>query len=289
MDLDQQNTRKKLVRLRRESRNVQTNVVKNHILNRITHDEKMESLGNLAAEIAHDFNNILQTILGYTQLALLSDRASNPHLDTFQQIEKIVLKGRELTEKYLTLGRKRLPGVSSLDLNKKIVGAATLLRRMIPTAIDIQLDLSPDLKKMQGDTTQIDQVLMNLSMNARDAMPQGGRLLFKTRNIQIKENDTLVLLGMPKGEYVLLSVEDTGRGISPEHLGRIYEPFFTTKAKTRGTGLGLPIVYSIVKNHRGHIECTSKPNVGTVFLLYFPASRGHRDHAAKEEVEHPSP
>lgn len=266
---------------------MQTKIVKNHNLCGITQDEKMESLGNLAAEIAHDFNNILQSILGYTQLALLSDRASNPHLDTFRQIEKIVLKGRELTEQYLTLGRKRLPGVSFLDLNEKILTAATHLRRILPAEIDIQLDLSPDLKKMHGDTTQIEQVLMNLSMNAGDAMPQGGKLHFKTRNIQIKENDTLVLLGMPKGEYVLLSVEDTGRGISPEHLGRIYEPFFTTKAKTRGTGLGLSIVYAIVKNHGGHVACTSKPNAGTVFLLYFPASRSDGNQADKEESEHP--
>jgi nitrogen-specific signal transduction histidine kinase/ActR/RegA family two-component response regulator len=236
--------------------------------------QKMESLANLAAGIAHDFNNILQSILGYTQLALISEKETDR--ETFRHIEKIVAKGRELTEQFLTFGRKRLPSFSSLDLNQKVRDVMNLLRRTIPKMIDIELDLSDDLKEIHADPSQIEQILMNLGINAKDAMPQGGRLLFRTRNVRIAEDHPLHARGRGEREYALLSVEDTGCGIAPEDMKRIYEPFFTTKAKGQGTGLGLAMVYAIIKNHGGFIECSSIVDRGTAFSLFFPAAKSMR-------------
>jgi two-component system, cell cycle sensor histidine kinase and response regulator CckA len=248
--------------------------------------QKMESLANLSAGIAHDFNNILQSILGYTQLALIS-REDDRHLETFRQIEKIVGKGRQLTEQFLTFGRKKMPSLSSLDLNQKIQDLLTLFRRTIPGMIDIEVNLSSDLKPVRADAGQIEQVLMNLAINAKDAMPHGGRLSFKTKNTQNGAEPPFPD-GSRKGGYVLLSITDTGHGIPPQHMKRIYEPFFTTKPSGKGTGLGLAMVYAIVKNHGGTIECASKVGEGTTFSIYFPAlerTSGEKDPQRSPETE----
>jgi signal transduction histidine kinase len=230
---------------------------------------KMDSLANLAAGIAHDFNNILQSILGYTQLAILSEKETDP--ETFRQIEKIVGRGRQLTDVFLTFGRKRPPSFVPLDLNQKIRGAVHVLRRTIPNTIKIELDLSADLKNIDADGSQLDHMLINLCNNAKDAMPRGGRLALKTRNIRIAKNHPLVPGGKGEREYALLSVADTGFGIDPKDMMKIYEPFFSTKARGQGKGLGLAMVYAIVRDHGGFIECSSKVGEGTVFSLYFPA------------------
>lgn len=245
--------------------------------------QKMESLANLAAGIAHDFNNILQSILGYTQLALYS-REDDRHLDTFRQIEKIVDRGKQLTEQFLTFGRKKLPTLSSLELNQKIHDLLTLLRRTIPGMIEIEVDLARDLKPIRADAGQIEQVLMNLALNAKDAMPQGGKLSFSTKNVRFEMDQTSLGCCVGKGEYVLLTVADTGQGIAPRDLKRIYEPFFTTKPSGKGTGLGLAMVYAIVKNHGGTIGCASNVGEGTAFSLYFPAlERGSGEKTARRK------
>lgn len=233
--------------------------------------QKMESLANLAAGIAHDFNNILQSILGHTQLALFRKKQGDPDLDTFQQIEKMVERGRELTEQFLTMGRKKLPSFAPLDLNRRVRDTAKLLRRTIPKMIDIELVLSQDLKSIQGDDGQIDQVLMNLSLNARDSMAKGGGLTFKTESVLLDADHTPLGPNVPPGDYTSLSVSDTGCGISENAMKRMYEPFFTTKSGGKGTGLGLAIVYAIVKNHGGWLQCESRVGKGTTFTLYFPA------------------
>jgi two-component system cell cycle sensor histidine kinase/response regulator CckA len=244
---------------------------KRHLEEQLIQAQKMESLANLAAGIAHDFNNILQTILGYTQLALLGVNPGVSQEEAFQKIERIVHKGRELTEQFLTFGRKKLPNFSSLDLNKKARDLANLLRRTIPKMIEIDLLLSEGLKTIHADGGQIEQVLMNLCINAKDAMPHGGRLVIKTENIELSEEHPLIRLSARPGEYVLLTVSDTGGGIPPENLKYIYEPFFTTKDQGKGTGLGLAVVYAIVKNHKGFIDCSSEMGKGTTFQIHFPA------------------
>jgi two-component system, cell cycle sensor histidine kinase and response regulator CckA len=270
MGLELEQALKRNRELEQELEELRSRLLKNRQLEeQLIQAQKMESLANLAAGIAHDFNNILQSILGYTQLALLSEKETNR--ETFRQLEKIVGKGRELTEQFLTFGRKRLPSFSSLNLNQKIRDVMSLLKRTIPRMIDIELDLSGDLKEIHADGSQIEQVLMNLCINAKDAMPQGGRLIFKTRNVQMAAKNPSLHSCDAQKEYALLSVEDTGCGIAPEHMKKIYEPFFTTKAKGQGTGLGLAMVYSIVNNHGGFIECSSRPAEGTAFSLYFPA------------------
>lgn len=269
MGLEPEHALKRIRELERELQELRSKLLESHRLEeQLIQAQKMESLANLAAGIAHDFNNILQSILGYTQLALSEKETDR---ETFRQIEKIVVKGRELTEQFMTFGRKRLPSFSSLDLNQKIRDVMSLLRRTIPGMIDIELDLSHDLKEIHADSSQIEQVLMNLGINARDAMPQGGRLIFKTRYVRIEGNHPLLSGGAGEKEYALLSVTDTGCGIAPENIKRIYEPFFTTKAKGQGTGLGLAMVYAMVKNHGGFIDCSSRLGEGTAFSLYFPA------------------
>ncbi len=220
--------------------------------------QKMESLANLAAGIAHDFNNILQSILGHTQLAIFRRAEGDPDLETFQQIEKMIGRGRELTEQFLTLGRRKLPVFAPLDLNHRVQETATLLRRTIPKMIEIELVLDQGIKKIQADDGQIEQVPMNLSLNARDAMSRGGKLTFRTESVHLEPNHPLLEPNARSGDYIVLSVSDTGCGISGEEMKRIYEPFFTTKSGGKGTGLGLAIVYAIVKNHGGLLHCSSR-------------------------------
>lgn len=280
MELQLERALKRISELEQELQELRSKVQENKQLEeQLLQAQKMESLANLAAGIAHDFNNILQSILGYTQLALLS--AKEADRATFRQIETIVGKGRELTEQFLTFGRKRLPSFSSLDLNQKIQGVMSLLSRTIPKMVDIELDLSGDLREIHADGSQIEQVLMNLAINAKDAMPQGGRLTFKTRNVRIDGSHPLLPRGGDEKDYALLSVEDTGCGIAPENMKKIYEPFFTTKAKGQGTGLGLAMVYAIVKTHGGFIECSSTLGEGTTFSLFFPAVGPRRQTAGR--------
>jgi len=268
MELEQ--ALKRIRELEREINQLRSRMVEMQgIEEQLFQTSKMDSLANLAAGIAHDFNNILQSILGYTQLALLSEKGADP--ETFRQIEKIVGRGRQLTDVFLTIGRKRPPTFVSLDLNQKIREAIHVFRRSIPDTIRIELDLSADLKNIQADGTQLDHMLLNLCNNAKDAMPRGGTLALKTRNMRIAGNHPLVQGGRGEREYALLSIADTGFGIEPNDMMKIYEPFFTTKAKGQAKGLGLAMVYAIVRDHGGFIECTSKVGEGTVFSLYFPA------------------
>ena len=244
--------------------------------------QKMDALANLAGGIAHDFNNILQAVLGHTQLALMERAETDPIYNTLLQIEAIVNKGCDLTKQFLTFGRKVRSGFMSVDLNGKIGEIQQILQRSLPKTIQIETALDKDLKKLCADPSQIEQILMNLGLNAKDAMPEGGRLRFKTENVTLTRDHPLARLNSKPGEYVFLSVSDTGMGMDRETLQRIFEPFFSTKGKGKGAGLGLAMVYALVKNHDGLIECSSKPGVGTDFRLYFPAARSHESPAATE-------
>lgn len=235
------------------------------------HAQKMESLANLAAGIAHDLNNILQSVLGYTQIALLEKKQNDPDYEIFEKIEKIICKGCDLTRQFLTFGQRIHSELQPLNLNTKIAEIKGLLQRTIPRMIRIDLQFAQDLNIINADSGQIDQVLMNLSINAKDAMPEGGTLVFKTQNVFISEQHSLTRFNAKPGPYVLLTVSDTGCGIDAESKKHIFEPFFTTKEKGKGTGLGLAMVYAIVKNHKGFIDVISEPGQGTSFSIHLPA------------------
>lgn len=230
--------------------------------------QKMEALACLSGGLAHDFNNILHCILGYTEMALIGKSKDSPDYDTFHQIELMINKGSELARQFLAFGRKIPLQFKPIDLNSVIREMLSLLRRTIPRMIDIQLKLAENLKMVSADAGLCEQVLMNLCINSVNAMGKNGKLTFMTENVILNPDHPQTLLNPLSLEYLRLTVTDTGYGMSQKTLNRIYEPFFTTKEK--GTGLGLSIVYSIVKDHGGFIESDSDVGKGTTFRIYFP-------------------
>ncbi len=232
--------------------------------------QKMEAVGTLAGGIAHDFNNSLQGILGYTQILIFEKNKADPDLKLLRQIEKAAMWSSELTRQLLTFSRKMESQLRPLDLNQVVRQLERLLERTLPKMIGIETQLGNDLRIINGDPAQIEQVLMNLSINARDAMPDGGKLAFACGNTILDDNYCKTHVAVNPGEFVRLSISDTGKGMDKQTLAHIFEPFFTTKGTGEGTGLGLAMVYGIVKNHHGHITCESEPGKGTTFRVYFP-------------------
>ena len=233
--------------------------------------QKMEALATLSGGIAHDFNNILHCILGYTELMVYRESVEKPDLRNLKQIQAMVKKGRNLAQQLLAFGRKVPAKFSVLDINDVIHEVTKLLQRTIPRMIEIDLRLHDDLMRIKADAGQCEQLIMNLCINAQDAMPDGGEIIITTENFPVKasaENPTV----LEPGDYVHLMVADTGRGMEPGTLAQIYEPFFTTKEKGKGTGLGLAIVYGIAKHHGATIDCRSQVGRGTCFDIYFPVT-----------------
>ena len=231
--------------------------------------QKMEAVGTLASGVAHDFNNLLQGISGYAQLITTQPEA-DPKLRHYAvEIDEAAQRASELVTGLLTFGRKVEPALKPVDLNELVVQSVKFLGRTIPRMIEIKTCLAQDLSPINADLNQLNQVLMNLGANARDAMPEGGRLLFETRNVSLDESEAADNLLSP-GAYVQLSVSDNGLGMKKEVLKHIFEPFYTTKGVGKGTGLGLSMVYGIINSHGGHITCSSRPGEGTVFKAYFP-------------------
>ena len=233
--------------------------------------QKMEAVGTLAGGIAHDFNNLLQAIQGYAELLLFEHRAEDFGYWELQEICRAAQRGAELTKQLLTFSRKVESKLKPLNLNPEVAQIAKLLERTIPKMIAIQLRLQGDLNSVNADPTQIEQTLMNLAVNAKDAMPDGGTLTIETRNVVLHDEYCRRYAEIIPGKYVMLSVSDTGCGMESGTIEHIFDPFFTTKGVDKGTGLGLSMVYGIVKNHGGHIVCRSKPGKGTSFDIYFPA------------------
>jgi PAS domain S-box-containing protein len=250
--------------------------------NQLQQSQKLEAVGTLAGGIAHDFNNLLQAVQGYADLLLLGKNEGDPGHREAQEIKRAGERAAELTRQLLTFSRKMESRLRPVDLNQEIGEICKILRRTIPKMIEIELHLASDLRMIHADAAQIEQVLMNLAVNAKDAMPEGGRLIIETRNVTIEEKHTPTHLGTRPGDYVLLSVTDTGHGIKKEILQNIFEPFFTTKETGKGTGLGLAMVYGIVQSHRGHISCYSEPGHGATFQIHLPAS-------AQAPAEKPAP
>jgi PAS domain S-box-containing protein len=234
--------------------------------------QKMESIGTLAGGIAHDFNNLLQGILGYASLTL---QDINPQSASYRYLRTILEsaeRAANLTTQMLTFSRRKEPQVEPVDINRSVEESLRMLRHMIPTTIDIQTWQDPALWTVQADATQIQQVLVNLCINARDAMPAGGTLTIETENRVISEFDAERRVDMAPGRYVILTVSDTGVGMTPTVRERIFEPFFTTKGIGEGTGLGLAVAYGIVQSHKGWISVYSEPGQGSVFRIHLPAS-----------------
>jgi len=236
--------------------------------------QKMEAVGTLAGGIAHDFNNILAAITGYTELTL--DEASKLGLpaEPLNQVLKAADRAKELVKRILAFSRKMEPVLRPLDLNKEIIQAGRILERTIPKMIEIQYRLAEDLPPIRGDAVQVEQVLLNLGGNARDAMPQGGRLVIETSQAILDEESCRGRLDLRPGHFVVLTVSDTGHGMDEETLAKIFDPFFTRKETGQGTGLGLATAYGIVKTHGGHITCSSEPGKGATFRVYLPALAG---------------
>jgi two-component system cell cycle sensor histidine kinase/response regulator CckA len=232
--------------------------------------QKMDAIGQLAGGVAHDFNNLLMVISSYAELALDSLTSEHPLHRNFDEILKASHRAADLTRQLLAFSRKQMQSLQALDLNHVLRDLARMLPRLIGEDIELELHYGPDLGRVQADPVQIEQVIMNLAANARDAMPQGGKLTVATANIHVDEAYVHQRPLVPLGHYVLLTVTDSGRGISPEHLPHIFEPFFTTKDEGKGTGLGLATVYGIVKQSNGFIWVYSEPGMGTTFKIYLP-------------------
>ncbi len=234
--------------------------------------QKMEAVGLLAGGIAHEFNNILGGILGYASLMRLKMEPDHPFWRYVETIEKSSQRAAVLTSQLLGFARKGKYDLRLLNLNLLAEDTLAIVRQTFDRAVTVEAQLAESLPKVEGDTMQLQQVLMNLCINARDAMPKGGSLVLTTGTEQVAEGDERIPLESKPGWYVLLSVADTGCGMDEETLAKIFEPFFTTKEKGKGTGLGLAMVYGVVKNHGGFVTVRSEVGRGSVFTLHLPAA-----------------
>ena len=232
--------------------------------------QKLEAIGRLAGGVAHDFNNLLTIIGGYAELLLERLEPADPRHEAAREILQASQKAAGLARQLLAFGRRQVLQPRVIQLNELVQGTYRLLRRTIGEHIEIELSLSPDAGNVRADPTQIEQVLLNLALNARDAMPNGGRLTIATASVDLHAGTIRAEEPVPEGHYVLLSVTDTGCGMDEATRSRIFEPFFTTKPLGHGAGLGLAVVYGIVRQHGGVIEVESSPGKGTTFRVYLP-------------------
>jgi two-component system, cell cycle sensor histidine kinase and response regulator CckA len=234
--------------------------------------QKFEGIGQLAGGIAHDFNNMIGAILGWAELGMEETEEGSRLRRHFEKVHHQAERAAALTRQLLAFARRQILEPRNIDLNQAVVETVSLLEKVIGSNIEVKANLAPDLGLVRADATQVEQVLMNLCINARDAMPNGGSLLIETSSHAIdKEFCAIQTLGRP-GDYVLLSVSDTGTGMDAATLDRIFEPFFTTKEIGKGTGLGLATVYGIVRQHGGFLNVYSEVGNGTTFQAYFPVS-----------------
>jgi PAS domain S-box-containing protein len=263
-------TRRKLVESDREQ-----------LLAQLIQAQKMESIGRLAGGIAHDFNNLLSIILGYGELMLGQMRMDHPYRQPMQEVHAAALRARDLTRQLLAFSRKQILEFTLVDVNDVITGFVRLLNRLLGEDIELEILISKEPLFISGDVAQLEQVLMNLAINARDAMVDGGKLAIETGKAFLDDTVIAMETGLTVGEYATITIIDTGCGMDQETLAHIFEPFFTTKEKEKGTGLGLATSYGIITQHSGSIRVNSEPGQGTTFKIYLPIS----NEAASIEAE----
>jgi len=233
--------------------------------------QKMEAIGRLAGGIAHDFNNILYVILGYSELMMGNMAKNHPHYEGLREIFTASERARLLVKQLMAFGRKQVLNINWVDINQVIRDFEKLLGRVIGEDIELKIHLMQNPAVVKADITQIEQILMNLVVNARDAMPDGGTLTIQTGTVELDGSFASARSEVTPGDYIMIVVADTGTGMDKETIEKIFEPFFTTKSKEVGTGLGLSTVYGIIKQHDGHIDVYSEPGRGSVFKIYLPS------------------
>jgi len=241
--------------------------------------QRLDSIGRLAGGIAHDFNNLLTAIMSYADLAIARLPEQHPAVDDLKRLLDTANRAADLAKHLLAFARRQTLSPQVIDLNQIIHDIAPLMTRLLGNAVDLRILTEPALQKFKADPAQIQQVILNLAINARDAMPEGGVLTIETANVVLGEADVQSHPDLSPGEYVRLSVRDTGVGMEPEQMEHIFEPFYTTKGKS-GTGLGLAVVYGVVKQSGGHITVESKRGQGSTFHIYLPSVPAESDSTA---------
>jgi len=251
--------------------------------------QKMEAIGRLAGGVAHDFNNLLAVINGYTDLLLESVGSSDPTRAKLEQIKQAANSAASLTRQLLMFSRRQVIQPVILDINQIVANTEKMVRRLIKENIEFTVILDPTLDRVNADSGQIEQVILNLVVNARDALPNGGKLRIQTNNVRVDEDSAPAGTGIPPGRFVLLEVTDTGTGMDQRTQAHIFEPFFTTKALGKGTGLGLATVYGIVKQSNGHIEVRSRLGYGSSLKIYLPTvEQAKANHETGKESPDPT-
>jgi two-component system cell cycle sensor histidine kinase/response regulator CckA len=271
--------------LRKISEQKQEQREREELREQLQHAQKMESLGRLAGGIAHDFNNLLTPILAYANMGLMQLAEGAPLQEEMQEIRHAAERATGLIRQILTFSRKQPMQVHPVALNAVVEGLARMLRRLVGDDVEVDLQLDPELGNVLADPTRLEQILINLVVNARDAITEEGRVEISTMNRDIAADDPEARTGIEPGAWILLEIRDSGSGMADDVISRVFEPFFSTKDQVKGTGLGLSIVYGLVKQHGGHIRCESELGRGTAFRLFLPRT----EEALYEEETEVSP
>jgi signal transduction histidine kinase/ActR/RegA family two-component response regulator len=255
-----------------------------HLEEKFRRSQRLEGIARLAGGVAHDFNNLLVVINGYARMILSKLKAEDPIRDPAEEIVNAGNRAVALTRQLLAFSRKQVMRPSVINLDRLLTDLDKMLRRLIREDIDVKQNLTSELWNVKADPDQVEQVIMNLVLNARDAMPKGGVLTIGTSNVELGNNEVKGFMDLKPGRYVSLTVTDTGTGMTAETKRRLFEPFFTTKPAGEGTGLGLSMVYGIVKQHGGDVSFYSELGVGSTFKIYWPATDQPSEPAAGEEL-----